>query len=175
MYPLTHILLKVSLSCTFFEDNKAVIKMLITGRSPTMRHVSRTYRVALHWLFDRINLESKIHIKNVDTKNQLADMLTRGSFTPSSFLFNIMSFSMFPCRHFSDFLSDHQVRKQSAMSKRCQKTTSNEGSPMAKQKPTIPAKARPINLVMRSPRREKRLFTKFGGIRSVRGVPTNEK
>ena len=30
-----------------FEDNEAVIKMIITGRSPTMRHVSRTHRVAL--------------------------------------------------------------------------------------------------------------------------------
>ena len=57
-----------------FEDNEAVIKMIIKGRSPTMRHVSRTHRVALDWLFDRINLDSKIHIKYVDTKNQLADM-----------------------------------------------------------------------------------------------------
>ena len=39
-----------------FEDNEAVIKMIIEGRSPTMRHVSRTQRVALDWLFDRINL-----------------------------------------------------------------------------------------------------------------------
>ena len=30
-----------------FEDNNAVIKMIIKGRSPTMRHVSRTHRVAL--------------------------------------------------------------------------------------------------------------------------------
>ena len=30
-----------------FEDNEAVIKMNIKGRSPTMRHVSRTHRVAL--------------------------------------------------------------------------------------------------------------------------------
>ena len=30
-----------------FEDNEAVIKMIIEGRSPTMRHVSRTHRVAL--------------------------------------------------------------------------------------------------------------------------------
>ena len=37
-----------------FEDNEAVIKMIIKGRSPTMRHVSRTHRVALDWLFDRI-------------------------------------------------------------------------------------------------------------------------
>ena len=39
-----------------FEDNEAVIKMIIKGRSPTMRRVSRTDRVALDWLFDRINL-----------------------------------------------------------------------------------------------------------------------
>ena len=45
-----------------FDDNEAVIKMIIQGRSPTMRHVSRTHRVALDWLFDRINLETKIHI-----------------------------------------------------------------------------------------------------------------
>ena len=30
-----------------FEDNEDVIKMVINGRSPTMRHVSRTHRVAL--------------------------------------------------------------------------------------------------------------------------------
>ena len=35
-----------------FEDNEAVIKMIVKGRSPTMRHVSRTDRVALDWLFD---------------------------------------------------------------------------------------------------------------------------
>ena len=55
-----------------FEDNEAVIKMTIKGRSPTMRHVSRTHRVALDWLFDRINLDPKIQIKYIDTKNQLA-------------------------------------------------------------------------------------------------------
>ena len=59
-----------------FEDNEAVIKMIIKGRSPTMRHVSRTHRVALDCLFDRINLDSKIQIKYIDTKNQLADILT---------------------------------------------------------------------------------------------------
>ena len=61
-----------------FEDNEAVIKMIIKGRSPTMRHVSRTHRVALDWLFDRINLDPKIQIKYIDTKNQLADILTQG-------------------------------------------------------------------------------------------------
>ena len=48
-----------------FEDNEAVIKMIIKGRSPTMRHVSRTHRVALDWLFDRTNLDPKIQIKYI--------------------------------------------------------------------------------------------------------------
>ena len=61
-----------------FEDNEAVIKMIINGRSPTIRHVSRTHIVALDWLFDRINLDPKIQIKYIDTKNQLADILTKG-------------------------------------------------------------------------------------------------
>ena len=61
-----------------FEDNEGVIKMIMKGRSPTVRHVSRTHRVALDWWFDRINLDSKIQIKYIDTKNQLADILTKG-------------------------------------------------------------------------------------------------
>ena len=42
-----------------FEGNEAVFKVIIKGRSPTMRHVSRTHRVALDWLFDGINLDPK--------------------------------------------------------------------------------------------------------------------
>ena len=81
-----------------FEDNEAVIKMIIKGTNPTMRHVSRTHRVALDWLFDRINLDSKIQIKYIDNKNQLADILTKGSFTRDEWnhllcLFNISHFS----------------------------------------------------------------------------------
>ena len=63
-----------------FEDHEAVIKMIVKGRSPTMRHVPRTHRVALDWLFDRINLDPKVQIKYIDTKNQLADILTKGKF-----------------------------------------------------------------------------------------------
>ena len=32
-----------------------------------MRHMSRTDRVALDWLFDRSNLDSKTHIRYIDT------------------------------------------------------------------------------------------------------------
>ena len=63
------------------EDNEAVIKMIIKGRSPTMRHVSITHRVALDWWCDRINLDPNIQIRYIDTKHQIADILTEGNFT----------------------------------------------------------------------------------------------
>ena len=117
-----------------FEDNEAVIKMIIKGKSPTMRHVSRTHRVALDWLFDRINLDSKIQIKYIDTKNQLADTLTKGSFTRDEWnhllsLFNISHFSSTVC--------------SAAMAKRIQQESGEE---------RVTAKSRPLmNLTARMP------------------------
>ena len=50
-----------------FEDNEAVIKMIIKGRSPTMRQCFQDSQFfAPDWLFDRINLDSKIQIKYID-------------------------------------------------------------------------------------------------------------
>ena len=77
------------------------------------------------------------------TKNQLAGMLTREGFTRDEWyhllrLLNNMSFSMFSCSHFNNFLSD-PIGKQSAMSKRGQEGTSRGGS--------ATAKPRPMNLV----------------------------
>ena len=117
-----------------FEDNEAVIKMIIKGRSPTMRHVSMTHRVAHDWLIDRINLESKIQIKYVDTKNQLADILTKGSFTRDEWnhllcLFSISQFSPTVC--------------SAAMAKRSQQDSGEE---------RVTAKSKPImNLIARTP------------------------
>ena len=59
------------------EDSDAVMKIIINVRSPTMRHVSRTHRFALDWLFARINLDPKINIMYVGTRNQLSDILTK--------------------------------------------------------------------------------------------------
>ena len=120
-----------------FEDNEAVIKMIIKGRSPTMRHVSRTHRVALDWLFDRINLDPKIQIKFFDTKNQLADMPTKGNFTRVEWnhllcLSNNSHFSSTVCSE--------------AMSKRTQQD-SGEERVTAKSKPMMSLIARaPSNL-----------------------------
>ena len=103
-----------------------------------MRHVSRTHRVALDWLFGRINLGPKIQTKHVDTQNQLADILTKGNFTRDEWnhllcFVNIMNFSQFSCSHLSTFLSD-PIRKQCAMSKRVQESNLKEGSAVATPK-----------------------------------------
>ena len=108
-----------------------------------MRHVSRNHRVSLDWLLDRINLDSKIQIKYVDTKNQLAEMLTKGSFTYDEWnhlllLLNIMNFLMFCCCHFLPTESKVPCQQEE------KKVTSEEGSPMAKP--------RPMNLVTANPR-----------------------
>ena len=93
-----------------FEDNEAVIKMTIKGRSPRMRHVSRTHRVIFDWLFDRINLDSKNKIRYIDTKHQLADILTKSNFTRDEWnnlihLFNISHFSSTCCAKNSSLIS----------------------------------------------------------------------
>ena len=99
-----------------------------------MRHVSKTHIVALDWLFDRINLDQKIQIKYIDSKNQLADILTKGNFTRYEWnhllcLFNISHFSSTVC-------SD-------TMAKRSQQDSGEE---------RVTATSRPMmNLIARAP------------------------
>ena len=106
--------------------------MIIKGRSPTVRHVSRTHRVALDWLFEKFNLDTKIQIKYIDTKNQLADILTKGAFTRDEWnhllcLFNISHFSC--------------ISSLEAMSKRTQEDVGEE---------RVTAKSKPMmNLISR--------------------------
>ena len=93
-----------------FEDTEAVIKMIIEGRGPTKSHVSRTHRVALDWLFDRINLESKIQIRCIDSKHQMAGILTKGHFTRDGWnnlfhLLNTSHFSSTCCAKISSLIS----------------------------------------------------------------------
>ena len=94
--------------------------------------MSRTHRVALDRLFDRINLDSKIRITYIDTKNQLADILTKGNFTRDEWnhllcLFTISHFSPIVC--------------SAAMAKRSQQD-SGEERVTAKSKPMMNLNAR---------------------------------
>ena len=66
-YPQTHIHLKVRLSCTFFDYQRQ--------QSNNETRVKNTQ--SCNWLFDSINLDSRIQIKYVITKNQPADINRR--------------------------------------------------------------------------------------------------
>ena len=93
----------------------------------------RTHRVALDWLFDRVNLDPKIQIKYIDTKKQIADILTKGNFTRDEWnhllcLFNISHFSSTVC--------------SAAMAKRSQQDSGEE---------RVTVKSRPMmNLIART-------------------------
>ena len=105
------------------------------SRSPTMRHVSRTHRVALDWLFDRINLDSEIPIRHIDTKHQIADILAKGNFTRDEWnnllhLFNISQFSSTCCAENSILISCSNTT-----AKRMQEQKGEDGS-VAKSKLT---------------------------------------
>ena len=96
-----------------------------------MRHVSRTDRVALDWLFDTISFDSKIQIRYIDTKHQLADILSKGNFARDEWnnllqLFNISHFSSTCCAKNSSLISCPEtmakgMQEQKGSRKKCGK------------------------------------------------------
>ena len=63
------------------EDNDPVIQICIKGRNPTLRHVPRVHRVNTDACYERIRDDPGIFLRYWPTKYQLADILTKGSFT----------------------------------------------------------------------------------------------
>ena len=151
-----------------FEDSKAVIKMIIKARSPTMRHVWRTHKVALDWLFDRINLDPKMRIKFVVTKNELLDMLT---FTRDEW------FSWIPRCPLLAISFFQTEQKHSPMAMRGPEGTSGEGSSLAKPKflNVVMAKPRLVNLVLLNLLSARKIYRKMWAIPTTRGTPKRNK
>ena len=80
-----------------------------------MRHISRTHRVNLEWLLERINLNLGIQIKYVNTSQQIADILTKGSFSCERWtqlrqLVTVMTPHMHSCSHSLVFSSVQKVK-----------------------------------------------------------------
>ena len=114
-----------------FEDNEVVKKRIVKGRSPTMRHVSRTHRVALDWIFDRINLDPKVQISVSNPKTN-SRSFTRVEWQNLLHLYNIMNDTTFSCGHFYSH-SSLTAGKQFGLSQRSQERSSL-GSPVVKAK-----------------------------------------
>ena len=102
-----------------------------------MRHVSRTSRVALDWLFRPNQLGPKnpnIQIKYIDTKNQLADIPTTLNFTRGEWN-HLLCF--FKISHFSSAVCSE------TMAKKLQQESGEE---------RVTAKSRPMmSLIVRVP------------------------
>ena len=62
------------------RTTKPSFEKIIKCRSPNLRHVSRTHRVHLQWLFERNKLDSSISLRYVCTAEQVADMKTKCAF-----------------------------------------------------------------------------------------------
>ena len=120
------------LCCAIVKTTKLWSRWSSNAKVPH-RHVSRTHKVAFDWFFDRIDLDPKIQIRCVESRNQLADMLTEGHFTRDEwnhllYLFKISLFSSQSCSE--------------AMAKRPQEGDCEE---------RVAAKSKPVrNLVSRS-------------------------
>ena len=91
-------------------------------------------------VFDRIDLDSKIQIKYIDTRNQLADILTKGNFTRDE---RIHLLCVFNISHFSPKVYS------AAMAKRSQQD-SGEERVTAKSKPMMNLSARTPSVVSSS-------------------------
>ena len=133
-----------------FEDNEAVIEMVIKGRSPTIRHVSRAHRVASDWVFDRINFDLMNQVKFAETQSQLADNLTKSSLTRERWnrllrLFCIMDENVLLRSHLTFCLTE-EIEAKDAMSKR-----GNDSEMQNEENSRVAATSRPVrNLVLTS-------------------------
>ena len=56
-----------------FEDNEAVVRMMVKERSPNLRHAARSHRICSDWFVERINLDLVISIGYVFTIEEMAD------------------------------------------------------------------------------------------------------
>ena len=63
------------------EDNQAVLKLCRKARSVQMRHVGGTHSVSLEWVYEGLTVDPCIKMRYTKTKDQLADVFTKGRFT----------------------------------------------------------------------------------------------
>ena len=65
------------------EDNEAVIKIVKKARSMALRHLPRTHRIDLQWLFE-VCSNPRIRMLYVNTKQQIADLMTKALNNPQT-------------------------------------------------------------------------------------------
>jgi len=65
------------------EDNEAVIKIIKKARSMALRHLPRTHRIDVQWLFE-VCSHPRVRMLYVNTKQQVADLMTKALNNPQT-------------------------------------------------------------------------------------------
>ena len=58
------------------EDNEAAIKIIQKARSMALRHLPRTHRIDVHWLFE-VCSHPRVRMRYCITKQQIADLMAK--------------------------------------------------------------------------------------------------
>ncbi len=69
-------LLDKKMTIVLMEDNAAACRVVITGRNPSMRHMTRTQRIDIAWLNERY-LEQTFRFVECPSEYQAGDILTK--------------------------------------------------------------------------------------------------
>ena len=74
-------ILPVGYDAVFHEDNQAMIRVIETGRNPTMRYLHRTHRISIATLHEIITgqvSDAKINCEYTTSAEMAADIFTKG-------------------------------------------------------------------------------------------------
>ena len=66
----------------FQEDNAAAIRIIETGKNPTIRHLGRTHRVDLAWLYEQF-VSNSFKLMFCETNSMAADLAVRSEGLPA--------------------------------------------------------------------------------------------
>jgi hypothetical protein len=64
------------MTIALMEDNSAACRVVITGRNPSMRHMSRTQRIDIAWLNERY-VEKTFRFVECPSEYQAGDLMTK--------------------------------------------------------------------------------------------------
>ena len=67
------------------EDNGTVTKIIKKAISMALRHLPRTHRIDVHWLFE-VSANPQIRMLYVNTKQQIADLITKSLNHPQTWV-----------------------------------------------------------------------------------------
>ena len=63
-------------------DNQSMLRILKTGRNPTMRHLPRTHRVSVAWLHEQ-HIKENFEFAYVSIDGMVADIFTKSIHVPA--------------------------------------------------------------------------------------------